>query len=158
MHPRSASFSALSSLLAVLFLSIATPSAFGDVNVTVTDYAFTPRDVVISIGETVTWTWVDGFHTTTNGANSDDPNAGLLWDSFLFSGQKTASFTFATAGQYPYFCRFHDALDMKGTVKVMRYRVSAVEAKTGPGAQGAAGDPSDPAEPTSWGLIKSLYR
>ncbi len=144
MSPRIALAPALYSLLALLFLSLTPIRVRAETIVTVVDYQFVPRDVVITLGETVTWTWGDGFHTTTNGAGPDDLTAGLLWDAFVFQGQKTLSFTFTSLGDYPYFCRFHEALNMKGSVKVLRYKILRHNDKS----------PGD----ATWGEIKSLYR
>ena len=139
---------AIATLFLATLLSVAfTPSlSHAGVGVTVQDFEFVPRDLVISAGETVTWTWSDGFHSTTSGADSNDPNAGSLWDYWLFSGQKTYAYEFTTPGYYPYFCRVHDALNMRGSVTVLRPHALArykVSTET---------------EPTSWGVIKSLYR
>ncbi len=134
-------------LMALASLSFSPPPARADVNVDVDDFFFYPRDVVIAPGETVTWTVANGFHTSTSGLDSNDPAAGVIWDSdFLLPGSVYAR-TFSDAGVYPYFCRFHDALDMKGTVTVSRVRAARLK-----GAEGAA------AEPTSWGMIKGIYR
>lgn len=136
-------------VLALLAISQPPVTAGAEVIITVADYSFEPRNAVVGAGETVTWIWSDGFHTTTNGNGIDDPNGGLLWDSFLFPGQKSFSYVFTTPGVYPFFCRFHEALDMKGSVKVLRIRFASNREK-------AAGP--EPLEPASWGAIKSLYR
>jgi plastocyanin len=124
-------------LLALLFLFVFPIRARADQTVLVTDFAFIPRDITISVGETITWQWVKGFHTTTNGIDENDPNAGTLWDAQLFSGKKTAFYQFNQAGFFPYFCRFHTVLDMFGSVTV---------------------NPPTSTEATTWGAIKSLYQ
>lgn len=124
-------------LLALLFLFLIPVRARADQTVLVTDFSFTPRDLTIDVGETVTWQWVKGFHTTTNGIDENDPNAGNLWDALLFSGQKTAVYQFNEAGFFPYFCRFHTDLNMFGSVTV---------------------NPPMATETRSWGMIKALYR
>ena len=124
-------------LLALLFLFLIPIRARADQTVQVTDFAFIPPSITVNVGETVTWQWIKGFHTTTNGIDENDPNAGTLWDAQLFSGKKTASYQFNQAGLFPYFCRFHTILGMFGSVTV---------------------NPATSTESTSWGLIKSLYR
>jgi plastocyanin len=121
--------------------------ARADVNVGVDDFSFSPQNVAIAVGETVTWSWVGGFHTTTNGADSNDPGAGSLWDVMLLPGSEPASYTFTAPGVYTYFCRFHDSLNMKGTITVGRPHAAAR-------LKGA----DDEAAPTSWGAIKGIYR
>jgi len=131
-------------LLSIVFLALVSSAvltfaapARADVLITVTDFSFSPQDVTIAPGETVTWVFKKGFHTTTNGLGDADPQAGSLWDEFVFAGQPTVSHTFATAGVVPYFCRFHESLNMKGTVTVV-----APTATT----------------PTSWGAVKTLFQ
>jgi plastocyanin len=123
-------------LSAISNLGVPAPSP-ADVSILVGDFYFLPPDVTIAPGETITWVFKKGFHTTTNGTGESDPAAGTLWDAFIFSGQPTASFTFAAAGFYPYFCRFHESLSMAGTITV-----------AAPTATSS----------TSWGAVKSLYR
>lgn len=66
--------------------------------------------VTINQGDTVTWRNFDNMvHTVTSGARSQ-PNAGALFDhSFRGSPSTPATFsyTFTTAGTFPYFCRPH---------------------------------------------------
>jgi len=69
-------------------------------------------------GETVLWKWVKGIHTVTNGENSFDPNAGTMFNVEHDSGSQEFSFTFPTAGIYPFFCVVHEDLPMKGVVRV----------------------------------------
>jgi plastocyanin len=79
---------------------------------------FTPADVVITAGATVTWTWVDGFH---NVIHQDVPGA----NHFSTSGAagdppRTYSFRFTTPGIYDYYCEIHGTLTtgMHGTIEV----------------------------------------
>ena len=74
--------------------------------------------VKILTGQTVLWQWVDGFHTLTNGSGASDPNAGTLFDQPSDPGHLQFSFTFNTAGKFPFFCRPHETFDMKGVVIV----------------------------------------
>lgn len=72
----------------------------------------------ISVGETILWRWITGFHTTTDGIDPSDPDAGLMWDQPMDSGHTTFSFTFNSAGTFPFFCRPHGGLGMRGVVVV----------------------------------------
>jgi plastocyanin len=66
-------------------------------------------ETVIDVGTSVTWTWVDGFHTTTSVAG--------LWDAPINTSNRTFTFTFGQVGDYQYFCRPH-SFSMRGVVKV----------------------------------------
>lgn len=71
--------------------------------------AFTPPDLNVQVGTTVTWMNTDrDSHTTT----SDAPG----WNSGTISPGRQFSLTFQTAGTYPYHCSFHPG--MMGTVVV----------------------------------------
>ena len=88
--------------------------------VQITDTGYQPVTVTIAVGHTVTWT---NYGTGPHSATSDT----LLWDSRQLNGATTGamgqtipgqsfSFTFDTAGTYPY----HDTVDtlLTGTVVV----------------------------------------
>jgi plastocyanin len=71
--------------------------------------AFVPADLNIEVGTTVTWMNADrDSHTST----SDAPG----WNSGTISPGRQFSFTFQTAGTFPYHCSFHPG--MTGTVVV----------------------------------------
>lgn len=83
--------------------------------VSVRDNFFSPANVTIAVGDSVTWSF-DGsnIHTVTEGApgnptplfNSGNRNSG------------TFGYRFTTAGTYPYHCIPHAAQGMIGSVKV----------------------------------------
>jgi plastocyanin len=71
--------------------------------------AFVPATISVAAGTTVTWTNKDGIaHTVTSTTNAF--NSGSLGSG------KSFSFTFTTAGSYPYYCSIHPT--MMGTVTV----------------------------------------
>lgn len=71
--------------------------------------AYTPDDVTIAAGDTVTWTNTDAIvHTSTSN--------GAGWDSGTVAPGGRFSFTFRTAGTFPYHCAIHPG--MVGTVVV----------------------------------------
>jgi plastocyanin len=87
-----------------------------------TDTAYNPNPIEITVGQTVVWTNDDtAFHTVTSGQIGAS-DAGQLFDSglagptALISKGKTFEHTFDTAGDFPYFCTLHPA--MVGTVMV----------------------------------------
>jgi len=77
--------------------------------VKIAGFAFAPDSRSAKVGESVTWTNGDSAtHTVT----ADDG----AFDSGNLSGGKKFSFTFDTAGTFPYHCNIHRS--MKGTVTV----------------------------------------
>lgn len=96
-----------------------TGGATQTVTVQVVDNRFEPATVTIARGTTVRWTNASATmtHTVTSGASSTTAGAGTLFDRSLAPGA-TFDYTFNTAGDQPYFCRPHEALGMRGTVRV----------------------------------------
>jgi nitrite reductase (NO-forming) len=84
-----------------------------------TDTAFQPNPVQVSVGDTVTWTNDDTQpHTVTAGANAQPSGEFDSSPNFnpLLAPQQTFEHTFAQAGEYPYYCALHP--NMVGTVSV----------------------------------------
>jgi plastocyanin len=77
--------------------------------VTVQGFAFSPDDLTVSAGTTVTWTNQDGFDHTTS---ADDDT----WNGALSGGGGSFEFTFHTAGTFEYHCNIHPT--MTGTITV----------------------------------------
>ena len=72
----------------------------------------------IFAGQSILWRWVVGAHTTTNGTGAGDPSAGLLWDAPLTVSAPQFVRRFDQVGTFPFFCRPHEAFNMKGVVIV----------------------------------------
>src|SRR5215204_3769161 len=84
-----------------------------------TDTAYQPNPIQVSVGNTVTWTNNDSQpHTVTSGSNGQPDNKFNSSPNFspLLNPGQTFSFTFTQAGDYPYFCMLHP--NMVGTVSV----------------------------------------
>ena len=84
-----------------------------------TDTAFQPNPVQVSVGNTVTWTNNDSQpHTVTSGSNGQPDNKFNSSPNFnpLLNPGQTFSHTFTEAGEYPYFCMLHP--NQVGTVSV----------------------------------------
>ncbi len=79
--------------------------------------SFSPANPTIHVGDTVEWVVVSGAHTTTSGTGSADPNAGNLWDHPMSTGGRFTH-VFPDVGSFPYFCRIHEFMGMKGTITV----------------------------------------
>src|SRR5829696_1227770 len=84
-----------------------------------TDTAYQPNPIQVSVGTTVTWTNDDSQpHTVTSGSNGQPDNKFNSSPNFnpLLNPGQTFSFTFTEEGNYPYFCTLHP--NMVGTVSV----------------------------------------
>jgi plastocyanin len=84
-----------------------------------TNTAFNPNPLQVSVGTTVTWTNNDSQpHTVTSGSNGQPDNKFNSSPNFtpLLNPGQTFSFTFTEAGEYPYYCMLHP--NMVGTVSV----------------------------------------
>ncbi|MBI1177783.1 CHRD domain-containing protein [bacterium] len=106
--------------LALLTVAVAIPfvSSAATVFVTVGPNAsltFSPANVTIQAGDTVTWQWAAGLHSTTSG-NPGAPDG--LWDSGVIGAGSTFSHTFNTTGNFPYYCTPHAGFGMVGVVSV----------------------------------------
>ena len=102
-------------LLAVTACSGGRPSAAPVATATVDlppSYRFSPTDVSVAAGTTVTWTNNDRFTHSVQFVGSSLPAAPLLMEP----GAAT-TFTFDEAGTYQYQCHLH-AQNMKGSVTV----------------------------------------
>jgi plastocyanin len=73
----------------------------------------------ILTGETILWRATSGSHSVTNGTSSADPNAGVLFDAPLdLFDFPEFSHAFTSSGTYRFFCRPHEAFNMRGIVVV----------------------------------------
>jgi plastocyanin len=118
----------LAPLTAVAVLGAAAPSLAADAGVDVTsDFTFAPKDQKIAVGDSVTWTWLDGGHTTTS-----RPDQPQKWNSPVLDKGKTFTETFTKPGKYQYYCIPHRDF-MKGTITVgqdtVKKTVGAISAK-----------------------------
>jgi plastocyanin len=71
-----------------------------NISVSIKDNSFSPHDLQISAGQTVTWmNNGQAVHTVT----ADDGS----FDSGNLNAGESFQYTFTKPGRYPYFCRFH---------------------------------------------------
>jgi len=82
-------------------------------NVQVSDFQFSPATVNASVGDTIQWTWLSGFHTTTS---TDVPAGAATWDAPMTSDSTSFTYKLTTAGAYSYVCSIHP--NMVGTLNV----------------------------------------
>jgi plastocyanin len=79
-----------------------------DRDVAISGFSFSPRNVTVNVGDTVTWTNSDAqAHTATSGS---------AWDTGNIGNGQSKSITFRNAGTFDYICAIHP--QMTGTVVV----------------------------------------
>ena len=104
-------FAALRSLglavAATILLGIASAQAEEN-QVTIDNFTFTPAQLNVKVGDTVTWTNHDDIPHTVVSAGK--------YRSKTMDTDGTFSFTFSSAGDYKYFCSLHP--HMTGMIKV----------------------------------------
>ena len=80
--------------------------------VSIDNFAFDPKELVVTAGDTVTWVNTDDVaHTVTS--NGVPP----LFDSKTMHTDDKFSFAFKTPGTYDYFCKPHPYMTGKVIVK-----------------------------------------
>ena len=125
----------LAAAAALLSLSgLASPAA--NHLVSVTNFAFTPGDLTIASGDSVTW---QNNTTATPHTATEDLNQ---WDTGgIPAGGGKVTLVFNTPGAYNYYC-IHHPLSMRATLTV---------------GQQTVGVQDDRSSPRTWGRIKGLY-
>ena len=88
--------------------SSSTAPAAGATAVSIANFAFSPADVTVKVGDTVTWTNNDSAPHTVTGAD---------FDSSQLAQGATFSHTFTKAGSYDYKCSIHPSMTAKVTVQ-----------------------------------------
>jgi plastocyanin len=79
-----------------------------ETKVTIDNFTFTPAQLTLKVGDTVTWTNHDDIPHTVVSAGK--------FRSKAMDTDGTFSFTFTAAGDYQYFCSLHP--HMTGMIKV----------------------------------------
>jgi FtsP/CotA-like multicopper oxidase with cupredoxin domain len=85
--------------------------------VTIKDFEFFPKTLMVSAGQTVTWNWEADNHSTTSDT--------AVWDSGVQNHPHTFTHTFTAADSgktFPYFCLIHGGkggVGMSGSIMVM---------------------------------------
>lgn len=86
-----------------------TPATSGQNNVTIQNFSFSPKTLIVKAGDKVTWTNQDSMgHSATADERS--------FDTGVFNNGETKSITFGKAGSFAYHCSVHPS--MTGTVVV----------------------------------------
>jgi plastocyanin len=96
-------------IAAAISLYLGGAPAYAEENaVTIDNFTFSPAEMTVKVGTTVTWTNHDDIPHTVVSAGKFRSKAMDTDNSF--------SFTFTAAGDYKYFCSLHP--HMTGTIKV----------------------------------------
>ncbi len=92
-------------LFTALLLMLIADLGFGQTNhiVFVSNNTFSPSEINISVGDTVTWKWVEGTHSTT----SDSTVGNNVWNADINQNDSVFSFKITSPGVHKYYCRFH---------------------------------------------------
>lgn len=85
------------------------------INISVSDFVFTPNSVNATVGDTISWIWVSGTHTTTSGVI---PGGASSWDNPISSGNTNFKYVVTQAGVYGYYCTPHQGMGMVGVINV----------------------------------------
>ncbi|MBL8863234.1 MAG: hypothetical protein JNK02_14655 [Planctomycetes bacterium] len=118
---------ALQALLTLSALvTAALPAAAEVVVVRQFGFYYSPREVVVNVGDTVRWEWTSGSHTVTEGTDGL-VNGNEAFHSLLSPGVQVFEVTFSPTflatfprpgGRYDYFCQPHFVGGMTGVVHV----------------------------------------
>ncbi len=93
------------------------PTELGPNDVGMVGTSFTPADLTVEVGTTVTWVNQSGMvHTVTSG--TDGEHDGVFNSGDVNPGGEY-SYTFNETGTYPYFCIPHVQENMTGVIEVV---------------------------------------
>lgn len=73
---------------------------------------FVPADLTVSVGDTISWVWVVGIHTTTS---TNIPGEAAAWDEEIDQSSPLFNYVVTTPGIYEYVCLFHESQGMVGS-------------------------------------------
>ncbi|MCB0727696.1 MAG: hypothetical protein KDD00_09545 [Ignavibacteriae bacterium] len=80
--------------------------------VSVMNFAFTPSNLSVTVGDTIKWQYVSGFHTTTNdgSAGTSRPSGAPSWNNQINSSNTQYRYVITVPGSYTYICLFHPSM------------------------------------------------
>ncbi len=110
--------------LGLLFFS---SSSYGTNHmVEVANFSFSPSIISAAVGDTITWNWVSGTHTTTCDGTSGTslPPGAATWNEPINSSATTYSYVIEIDGEYNFVCLFHPS--MTGTITAVPLPVELV--------------------------------
>lgn len=97
----------------IFLISLSSLNLFATTHIVqVSNFAFTPQNLNVSVGDTIKWVWLSGIHTTTS---TTIPQGATPWDERISSSNQTYSYPVLVAGMYNYVCTPHLAMGMVGS-------------------------------------------
>ncbi|HEU0207615.1 MAG TPA: plastocyanin/azurin family copper-binding protein [Candidatus Udaeobacter sp.] len=102
-------------LLAALLIGSVSGTWAADHRVRVADFQFGPRTVRAAVGDTVSWMWQTGMHTTTS---TSVPKGATPWNAPMDVNHPRFRIRLTVPGTYSYQCNFHFAQGMTGRIVV----------------------------------------
>ena len=102
-------------LLAALLIGSVSAAWAADHRVRVADFRFGPKTVNAVVGDTISWVWQNGMHTTTS---VSVPAGAMPWNAPMDISHTQFRIRLTVAGTYSYQCNFHFAQGMVGTIVV----------------------------------------
>jgi plastocyanin len=107
----------------LLLLAFAAPCGAVERQVKMFEGVFLPASLSIEVGDSVTWTWVEGDHRLVSGASSQDPQAGLIFDVPIDAGHTSFTYLFDLPGNFAFFDRLNESVSGPGNVTVVPFTV-----------------------------------
>ena len=117
-------------LTAIAALCVASPSLAAESTIGVANYDFSPGNETIAVGDTVTWSFNEGQHSTTSLPGQPDS-----WDSDTKDTGATFQKTFTKPGRYQYLCTPHESF-MRGVLVVGQDTVKKTAGKVSAAVSG----------------------
>lgn len=96
--------------------------------ITVADFQFTPDTMTIEPGDTITWQWINGIHTTTS---NGIPSGAAPWSALLDSMHTSFTYIAIVPGTYHYIS-VPDLPSMTGTFTIPGAEVGIDEVALSP--------------------------
>lgn len=96
--------------------------------ITVADFQFTPDTMTIEPGDTITWQWINGIHTTTS---NGIPSGAAPWNALLDSMHTSFTYIASVPGTYHYIS-VPDLPAMTGTFTIPGAEVGIDEVALSP--------------------------
>ncbi len=97
-------------LLAILLISGFTRAV--NHTILVSDFEFNPSNLQVQLGDSVTWVWNNGSHTTTSDMI---PANAAGWNVPVNSGAQSFTYKVSESGTYNYHCIPHQFMGMNGS-------------------------------------------
>ncbi len=89
-------------------IAFATPGAYSQKHtINVGNFYFEPSNLLVEVGDTIRWVWVEGHHTTTS---TTIPSGAPAWDSPMTSTVTSFEYRVEVAGLYSYHCVPHSSI------------------------------------------------